>query len=295
MNSDLDWVILRPSVVLGRAAYGASALFRGLAILPILPVLPDTGPLQVVQLDEVVRTVLHFLDPRSARRITRELAGPQRLSFTEIIQKYRRWLGYRKARIVRLPALIARMIYGAGDLAGRLGWRPPVRSTVRREIARGAIGDPGAWQAETGIASQSLSSALSAEPSAVQDRWFAGLYLVKPVIFTVCSLFWISTGVLSIGPGFDIGVELMKVGGAGGWSAPSVIAGALADLLIGIGIAIRRFTRPALYGALAISIFYLIAGTILLPGLWLDPLGPMMKIWPIIALNLTALAILSDR
>lgn len=295
MNADLDWVILRPSVVLGRAVYGASALFRALAILPILPVLPNTGSLQVVQLEEVVRTVLHFLDPDSSRRVVLELAGPQRLSFTEIVQEYRRWLGYRSARLVHVPGWIASLIYGAGDLVGRLGWRPPVRSTARHEITRGAIGDPGLWQALTGISPQSLSAALSADPPAVQDRWFAGLYLLKPVIFTVFSLFWIGTGLLSVGPSFRIGVELMEVGEVGPWSAPSVIAGGIADLLIGIGIAVRRFTRPALYAALAISIFYLIAGTILLPKLWLDPLGPMMKIWPIMALNLVALAILRDR
>jgi uncharacterized protein YbjT (DUF2867 family) len=40
MQRDLDWVILRPSVVLGPAAYGGSALFRGLAALPLLPVIP---------------------------------------------------------------------------------------------------------------------------------------------------------------------------------------------------------------------------------------------------------------
>jgi uncharacterized protein YbjT (DUF2867 family) len=50
MQRELDWVVLRPSVVLGLAAYGGSALFRGLAALPWLPVMPDTGPLQVVQL-----------------------------------------------------------------------------------------------------------------------------------------------------------------------------------------------------------------------------------------------------
>jgi uncharacterized protein YbjT (DUF2867 family) len=44
MALDLDWIILRPSVVLGRAAFGASALMRGLAALPILPVMPDSGP-----------------------------------------------------------------------------------------------------------------------------------------------------------------------------------------------------------------------------------------------------------
>ena len=48
MRQDLDWVILRPSVVLGPAAYGGSALFRGLAMLPVLPLLPHTGKLRVV-------------------------------------------------------------------------------------------------------------------------------------------------------------------------------------------------------------------------------------------------------
>ncbi|TIR45930.1 MAG: nucleoside-diphosphate sugar epimerase, partial [Mesorhizobium sp.] len=65
MALDLDWIILRPSVVLGRPVFGASALFRGLASLPILPSMPDTGRLQVVQLDDVVSTVLFFLNPGS--------------------------------------------------------------------------------------------------------------------------------------------------------------------------------------------------------------------------------------
>ena len=42
---DLDWVILRPSVVLGRAAYGGGALLRALAASPLLPVMPQTAPL----------------------------------------------------------------------------------------------------------------------------------------------------------------------------------------------------------------------------------------------------------
>ena len=56
-------MILRPSVVVGRAAYGGSALFRGLAGLPVLPLIAEAGPLQVVQLDDVVNTVLFFLRP----------------------------------------------------------------------------------------------------------------------------------------------------------------------------------------------------------------------------------------
>jgi hypothetical protein len=46
---------------------------------------------------------------------------------------------------------------------------------------------------------------------------------------------------------------------------------------------------------LAISFAYAIIGTVLVPALWSDPLGPMLKIWPVIAFNLMLLAILDDR
>ncbi len=295
MARDLDWVILRPSVVLGRAAYGASALFRGLAALPVLPLMPNTGRLQVVQLDDVVETVLFFLKPDAPSRVALEIAGPEQLSFADVVLQYRRWRGDGPPHVAHLPDWSARLIYLLGDMASLLGWRPPVRSTARREITRGATGDPEPWSRMTGIVPLSLAAALSAEPMSVQERWFGALYILKPFIFVVFAAFWISTGILSVGPSYELGVALMLEGGAGPLSGPSVLAGGLADLLIGIGIAIRRFTRPALYAALAISLFYVAAGTILLPRLWVEPLGPLAKIWPILMLNLTALAILKDR
>ena len=45
----------------GRQAYGGSALFRGLAALPFIPALESAGKLQIVQLDDVIRTILFFL------------------------------------------------------------------------------------------------------------------------------------------------------------------------------------------------------------------------------------------
>lgn len=295
MARELDWVILRPSVVLGRATYGASALMRALAALPVLPLMPNTGPLQVVQLDEVVETVVFFLKPDAPARVALEIAGPERLSFADVVLHHRRWRGDKPGQIVHLPEWAARLIFLMGDLAGLLGWRPPVRSTARREIVRGAVGDPEPWSRMTSIVPRTLSAALSAEPISVQERWFAPMYLLKPLIFVIFAGFWIVTGILSVGPSYELGVALMLEGGAGPFSGPSVIAGGLADLLIGIGIAVRRFTRPALFAALAISLFYVVAGTVVLPQLWLEPLGPLTKIWPILMLNLTALAILKDR
>ena len=205
MRRDLDWVILRPSVVLGPAAYGGSALFRGLAALPVLPVMPDTGPLQVVQLEDVVETVLFFLDPAAPSRLAVDLVGPEPLSMLDIVRRFRAWLGWPAPRIVNLPAAIAALLYRLGDLAGRLGWRPPLRSTAREEIRRGAAGDPSRWTALTGISPRPLAAALAARPASVQERWFAGLYALKPAVFVVYALFWIVTGVLSLGPGYRIG------------------------------------------------------------------------------------------
>jgi hypothetical protein len=108
-------------------------------------------------------------------------------------------------------------------------------------------------------------------------------------------LFWIITGLISVGPGYDIGVQLMEKAGAGKLAGPGVLAGALADIAVGVGIAIRRTTRVSLWTAIAVSIVYVGAATALVPELWADPLGPLLKIAPILVLNLVALRILSDR
>jgi uncharacterized protein YbjT (DUF2867 family) len=295
MARALDWVILRPSVVVGRPAYGGSALFRGLAALPILPSARNTASLQVVQLDELVATVLFFLRPEAPTRLALDVAGPQRLSMDEVVAAFRSWLRWPDARVVRLPEWLSALLYRLGDCAGLLGWRPPIRSTARREIVRGAVGDPSEWRRATGIEPQSLRAALAAEPASVQERWFAGLYFLKPLVLGVLALFWIGTGLISLGPGWEIGLGLMEEGGAATVGPLVVVAGALADIVIGAGIAIRRTSRLALWAGFVLSIVYAIIGTILIPRLWADPLGPMLKIWPIIVLHLVALAMLDDR
>jgi uncharacterized protein YbjT (DUF2867 family) len=293
--SALDWVILRPSVVVGRQAYGGSALFRGLAALPVLPRTPDAGAMDVVQLDDVAETVARLLRPGAPSRLALDLAGPERLRFEEVVGRYRAWLGWKPARLVSAPGWAMGFAYRLGDVIAWLGWRPPVRTTARREIVRGATADAAAWRDATGIQPQPLSAALSAEPASVQERWFTRLYFLKPLAIGVFALFWLMTGLISLGPGYELAVEYMRRGGGGALSEPSVIAGGITDILVAFGIAWRRTSKLALWAALGVSVFYIVAGTILLPELWKDPLGPMMKIWPILALNLVCLAILDER
>jgi uncharacterized protein YbjT (DUF2867 family) len=295
MARDLDWVILRPSVVIGRSAFGASAMFRGLASLPVVPLMGDTGDLQIVALDDVVSTVLFFVDPASPSRVELELAGPERLDMVRIIALHREWLGWKPARAVKLPHWLGNLLYRAGDFAGRLGWRPPIRSTAQREIVHGAVGDPAQWTNVTGIEPRSLRANLMATPAGVQDRWFAKLYFLKPVIMVILVLFWMITAIISLTTGFWNGVELMVRANAGPVAGPGVIAGALADLMVALAIAYRPTALLGLWAAVALSAFYIVAGTIMLPELWNEPLGPLLKIWPILAAHFVAIAILKER
>jgi uncharacterized protein YbjT (DUF2867 family) len=291
----LDWVILRPSIVIGRGAYGGGALLRGLGALPVLPLEQRLGRIQPVALDDVISTIIRMLEKTSPSDITLELAGPARLSMADAAAIFRRWMGWEPARRIPLPGWLAWPLYATGALANWLGWRTPLSWSGRKEMQRGAQGDPSIWERVMGGPATSLETFFSGNPADLQDRRFAAFYILKPVVFIVTILFWIGTGLISLGPGYDIGVELMEAGGAGPLSGPSVIAGGLADIAIGIGIAFRRTTRLALWTAIAMSLFYAIAGTSILPQLWADPIGPMLKIWPLIVLNLAALALLRER
>ena len=295
MARALDWVILRPSVVVGRAAYGGSALLRGLAALPVLPRLPDAGPLQIVQLDDVVGAILFFLRAGAPVRMVLDVAGPERLMLGDVVLAYRQWFGWSKPRELRLPRWSLSVICRLADLLGVLGWRSPMRTTAYREIIRGAVGDATEWTRTTNIKPQALTAALAAKPASVQERWFARLYFVKPLVLGSLALFWLSTGFIALSPGWEAGLSLVEESTGGNGALLLAVAGAAADILIGCAIALRRTARAGLYAALTLSVVYVIAGTLLLPRLWQDPLGPLLKILPIVALNLVALAILDDR
>ena len=71
--------------------------------------------------------------------------------------------------------------------------------------------------------------------------------------------------------------------------------GALFDYFLGLALLVRPATRYVLYAMIVGTGFYLLIGTILLPQLWLDPLGPYLKIVPMLIATLFTLAILDER
>ena len=285
-DSGLDWLILRPSLVVGRAVFGGTGLIRALSAFPlVVPVLVGSQRFRPIAMDDVCATVVSALEPEAPRRQILDLAGPDALSLVDILKLYRGWLGIAPGRVLRVPAALAWPLLKLGDLAGRLGWPSPLRTTAVRQMDYDVEGDPGDT-AVLGVRPQSLSAWLTANPATVQDVWHARLWGVRPIAIITLSLFWLVTGLISLGPGWGGAVAILHEGGYGAMAPAIAGGGALLDVALGLALLVRPWTaRVAILMVLA-TIGYLIAGTLSLPHYWLDPLGPWLKVLPMMALCL---------
>jgi uncharacterized protein YbjT (DUF2867 family) len=294
---DLDWMILRPALVLAPAAYGGSALLRGLAGFPLVtPLAHGDSRVQVVSVNDVAETVAYCLGPDAPAKLIWELVHPQAHRLSEIVAALRGWLGFSPVPAMTMPPALATAVAGGADVLGRLGWRSPARSTALAQLSSGVVGDPSTWMRATGIRPQSLDDILAAQPAGAQERWFARLYLLKPVAIAALALFWIVTGLFAFGPARDAAMAHLTQAGFAPWLARlTVDLGALFDIILGALLCVRRFARIVLLVMLAVTPLYILSGTILAPQLWIDPLGPLTKIVPMLIATLFVLAIIDER
>jgi len=277
-ESDLDWVILRPGVVFGPQAYGGTALLRGLAGFPIfIPLLAGTQPIRTVHVDEVVDAVVRALDGKVPAGRIYDLVEPEPHTLREVVLAIRSWLGFAPARVIPMPRWLAAAAFTVGDWLGRLGWNPPMRTTALRQMEIGIHADPAPWAAVVGPVS-GLGETLQRIPSTVQERWYARLWLLKPVAIGTLAVFWIATGIFSL-VSWNESVSLLTDRGVSyGVSALAVIAGASTDLLLGMAVLVRRWFKFVLLAMVAVSFAYLAIGTLVAADLWVDPLGPFFKV-----------------
>ena len=103
---DLDWFVLRPSLVYGQGGQ-SSALFMRLAGLPMIPVVGDGRQMiQPVHVSDVAVAVLAALASTEPRQ-TVDVVGPQRIAFAEWLQLMREAQGKRRAKLLHCPLSLA--------------------------------------------------------------------------------------------------------------------------------------------------------------------------------------------
>ncbi|MBY5917943.1 SDR family oxidoreductase [Rhizobium leguminosarum] len=256
--SGLPYLILRPALVLGRNAHGGSALLRALAAFPLaLPLVHAESPVETLSVDDV------------AEAVSRAVSGG-------------------------LPSkdidLAANEVLTLADLSGLLGWRSPLRSTALTVMSEGVQSS----KAGSLLVATPAAAALSANPSGVQDLWFARLYLLKPLVISGLSVFWLLSGLIPLLALEKTSAHFLPFMPQASATALT-LATCLTDVVLGAAVLVRPLAKRALVGMLGVSLAYLAGASLLEPALWLDPLGVLVKVLPSILLTLVALATLDER
>lgn len=293
-ESPLDWVILKPSLVIAKGSYGGTSLLRGLAGFPVrIPLAGDGSyafsPIHAKDLARAVRIACE--NERLSKQVL-EPAGPEVLSLKEILSHYRVWLGFPLAQFASIPMGFMRFVAKLGDVTGA----GPISSNALAQLTAGNAGDGARFAKAIGFTPLSLTTLLAQEPAEVQDRWHARLFFLAPLLKLVLVLMWLVSGIVGFFTGPLIARSVNAAIGLGDqWTMPVVWITCLADLAIAALVLTDRRGKRATVTQLAVIGFYTIALTIALPHLWLDPLGPLLKNLPILAAVLAYGAVIDPR
>lgn len=295
-QSPLAWIILRPGLVFAPAAYGGTALLRGLAGFPgASPVVFGDSLVQTIGAEDLAIAVARCLAPDAPTRVSLDLVHGEALTLIDLVGRLRGWLGLPPVRTVRLPLVLARTTAAVGDGLAWLGWRSPMRTAALEQLRMGVRG-----RAEDavrlGLAPRSFDALLAAAPSGVQERWFARAYFAKPAILACLFVFWLLSGLIGLTVGLKDAIAVLTASGMDArLAAGAVIGGSLIDITLALLLIWRPTAARALQGMLLVTVGYLLGGSLLRPDLWLDPMGPLLKSIPAAFLALAALATLDER
>ena len=292
-----DWVILRPTLVLARDAYGGTALLRATAALPgILPVVLPMTRIQSVHIDDLAAAVVMAAQGLIPSCTIADLTEADSHSLPDLTLALRQWLGLPAPRFrPRLPRWLLSLVGPAADALGHLGWRSPLRTTALTALSDGIQGDPDRWLSAGGTPCRPLAETLASMPATKADRLAARAYFALPLAIATLALFWTLSGLITLAAPETAEAILTSRGTDEGLASHLVRWGALADIVLGLLVLWRPKTAEAALGMVALSAAYLAGSLVTAPDLWADPLGPMLKVLPGMVLALWVWLFLEDR
>jgi NADH dehydrogenase len=106
---DLDWTILRPSVVFGAEDRFLNLFARLQRLLPVLALAKAEARFQPVWVGDVAQAVVNALDNPATVGRTCALAGPEVFTLRQLVQLAGTWSRGRSRPIVALPAGLGRL------------------------------------------------------------------------------------------------------------------------------------------------------------------------------------------
>ncbi len=294
-SSNLANVIFRPGLVISSQAYGGTSLLRMLAAFPLVqPLVYSDTSIKTVWVEDVANAVSSAIKQRLPKGDF-DLVADEPVTLGGTVSAFRAWLGFRPAKaILSFPVILSALIAKGADIAGWLGWRSALRTTSLKVLAKGIEGDCARWENCSGQRLRTLGETLNAIPATAQERVYARTMLAFPFLLITLSLFWIASGLIGLwqvdAARAILGDQLPPTVSSG-----FVLGGATADIMIGLCLLVRPWTRIAALASIGLSIGYLIGSAVITPHLWADPIGPMVKVFPAMALAVAIAAMAETR
>ena len=291
----IDSVILRPSFVYGSGSYGGSSLFRGLAGLPGVLLLPGNGQfmLQPIHIEDLAKVVKASLTLSGKHLLY--AGGEEKISLKALLNQLRAWLGFKPAFNISIPTGLIKVAAKLGD------WmkNSPLSTTGVKLMQLDNVLSQTQWQQfieKVGIKPRGFSQMQQQMVSSTQDRWHARLYSLRPLLRVSIGIVWIVSGLVSLLPPYTQALHCLAEMGISTSLQSTVLWGAsLLDILLGVAT-LANFQLRWIGGIqVGLIIFYSLLISWFLPSFWLQPFGPLTKNIPLLVATLMMMALAKDR
>jgi len=294
-NLKIDSVIIRPSFVYGKGSYGGSSLFRGLASAPFFIFLPGSGKqlLQPVHIHDLVKIVEKSLDLQGKPLLC--ATGSEKLSLQSVLNKMRAWLGFKKAININVPIFLIRIAAKFGDFFRNA----PLSTTgVKLMMIDNVVTDQTfeVLKKTVRFTPRSFTDGLNEITSAVQDRWHARLFFLRPILRISIAMLWIVTGVISMIFANRFSYPLLTQAGIHVSLQPLLLYSAsMIDIFLGVMTLCHYHLK--IIGSLQIILTFVFTMIVSfrLPSYWLHPFAPIAKNIPLVIAIAIMMALESDR
>lgn len=290
---DLDWVILRPSLIYGEGSYGGTSLLRGLAGFPGLTPIPGSGDqlFQPLHIDDLCRTVELALTAQNLAKTSISPVGPDRVMLRDIVRKWRSWLGFAPAPLLSMPMWLMSAAARLGDFFNLA----PINTTSLRQLVHGNVAPFDTYRSAIGFVPMRFDGALRRRSANVQDRWQAKFFWLRLLLRFGLAAFWLISGAIGLAAGSALTAEFAVAAGAP-LDAMSSLAmlGSVVDILIGIALMFGWRPRWTGIAQLILIAAYPVLFAVFMPQVLLDPLGAIPKNLPLLLAVLASMSLAED-
>lgn len=289
LSLNLSAVILRPSLLYASGAFGGTSFFRALSTLPLVPLIDEgKARFQPLAMIDFLAYCKEQINSDSSGII--EVVGPKKMSTKQILTKFRYWLGFGKARFVNIPLRIIKLFSRIGNYFSDTPMNmTSLKLLMHENIASGKIN-------QVYHTPLDMDAALSQTSCSIQNKLHARLYFARWFIFISLFILWLLSGLIPLATNFtNTSLQLIDAGLSETISDILTISSCCWDISLAFAMFFKRWVKPSLFLQIITIISYTLLASILKPILWIDPLGPLLKNIPILALTLSYLAIYEER